>query len=230
VTVFAAIRNDARLQRRHGIWAVAALMVVAYVVPMVFLPSGVQRWILPVVIFSDPAIGVFFFAAALLLFERQDGVLEALAVTPMPERDYLVSKAVSLAVVALATSAAVAVGVRRAEFDFLWLAAGVVPTASLFVWLGIVAATRLETVNRVIVGGGIGVTVLSAPAVAFLAGLNSWWLGILPTYGSVRLIARAFAQPLGTGAATFAVFWLLAANALAYEAAKRSLKRYAQSR
>jgi fluoroquinolone transport system permease protein len=230
VTVFAAIRNDARLQRRHGIWAVAAVMVVAYVVPLVFMPPAVQRWILPVVIFSDPAIGVFFFAAALLLFERQDGVLEALAVTPMPERDYLVSKAVSLAAVALATSVAVAAAVRRADFDVRWLAAGVVPTASLFVWLGVVAATRLDTVNRVIVGGGIAVTILSAPAVAFLAGLDSEWLVILPTYGSVRLLARAFAQPLGTGTAVHAAFWLLASNALAYEAARRSLKRYAQSR
>lgn len=230
MTVAADIRNDARLQLRHGIWAVSAVMVVAYAVPLAFLPASVQHWILPMVIFSDPAIGVFFFTAALMLFERQDGVLDALAVTPMPARDYLSSKALSLAGVALLTSMAVAVAVRHASFGALWLVAGVVPTATLFVWLGIVAATRLGTLNRVIVGGGVCVTILSIPAIGLVVGVDWRLLGLFPTEASVLLIARAFDHPLSRGAAVYAALWLVAANALAYAAAKRSLAWYVRNR
>ena len=99
---------DVRLQVRYGFYAVYAVVTVLYVLGLTQVPDEYESLALTLVVFSDPAFLGFYFIAALVLFEKREGVVDAFTVSPLSGVEYLLSKTLSLTLLAVTASLVVA--------------------------------------------------------------------------------------------------------------------------
>lgn len=228
--IAAATRNDVRLQWRQGFYAAYALVTALYVVLLHLMPAEAYPRVVPFLVFSDPAVFGFFFAGALVILERDDGMMQALFVTPLGVGEYVAAKVLSLTMIAVATSLAIAAGAVASGFDIALLAVGVALTAALIIQIGLALASRFATINRFMLVGSAATAILAAPLLVF-TGVADWgWVRVLPTYASLVLIGGAFSDPASGAAAAAALAWLIVGNAAAYVWACRWIGRYGAGR
>lgn len=209
---------DVKLQFRHGFYAAYAVLTILYVLGLNALSptasEGVLRAVAVVLIFTDPATLGAFFVGGLVLLEKQHGSLEAVMVTPVRRREYLASKAASLTVLALATTAAMAwatgLPVRPGP-----LLVGCGLTSILFVLLGLAVVAGVHTVQGYLLAMVPVVTLPMIPAARFL-GLETPLLWLIPTQGSLRLMEAGLGgAPLNAAELLYAALALPGAAAAA---------------
>jgi fluoroquinolone transport system permease protein len=228
--LWVATRNDARLQWRHGFYAAYLLVTASYIATLRLTPLGSYPRVVPFLVFSDPAVFGFFFAGALVILERDDGMMQSLFVTPLGVGEYIVAKVLSLATIAVVTSLAIAAGAVGPRFDAAMLTIGVALTASLIVQIGLALAARFATINRFMLGGSAATMILVAPLLRF-AGVADWpWVVALPTHASLVLIAGAFDVSPALSAVVWSVAWLLAWNVASHLWARRWIAHYGAGR
>lgn len=229
--LWVATGNDVRLQWRHGFYAAYALVTALYVVALRFTPAGAYPLVVPFLVFSDPAVFGFFVAGALVILERDDGMMQTLFVTPLGVGEYVAAKVISLAAIAVVTSLAIAAGAVGLAFDGPLLVAGVALTAAFIVQVGLGLASRFSTINRFMLVGSAATTILAAPLVVFV-GVADWrWVAVLPTHASLLIIGGAFADPgPAPRAAAAALAWLLVWNVGAHVWARAWVARFGAGR
>jgi fluoroquinolone transport system permease protein len=188
----AAFRNDLRLQFRHGFYYVYLVLAIIYVIILRVLPDSARDLLLPLVIFTDPAIAGFYFIGAIVLLERADGTQQALFITPLRLRDYFLSKVLSLSTLALATSLAIALFAVGPLFNILALIIGVALTSILFVTLGLAFVSRFKVLNFYLFSAGLAVALMSLPLLGFLNIWDSLLFWLFPTQPCLVVIAVAF--------------------------------------
>lgn len=183
---------DVRLQFRYGFYAVYAVVTLFYLLVLGRLPGGLVEPALVLVLVTDTAVLGFYFVGALVLIEKREGVLDALVVSPLGVDGYLLSKTASLTALATLASTLVVGLVRPPGIDPLLLLAGVVPTASLFVLVGVAAVARFDTMNRYFFGALLYGVVLYAPLAGYLGLLETPLFYLLPVQPALVLVAGAF--------------------------------------
>jgi fluoroquinolone transport system permease protein len=229
--LWAAARNDARLQWRQGFYAAYVLLTTLYILALRLMPSRWYPRIVPFLVFSDPAVFGFFAAGALVILERDDGMMQTLFVTPLGIGEYVAAKVLSLTTLAVVTSLAIAAGAVGTDFDILLLAIGVALTAVLLIQIGLALAARFATINRFMLGGSAATFILAAPLLAFSGLVGSSWVVVLPTHASLVLIGGAFAErEPGIVAVASSIVWLLACNVAAFLWTRRWIARYGAGR
>lgn len=227
MTSLTLLAHDVRLQLRQGFYAAYAVLTLGYVVVFAAAPPALERLALPLVLFSDPGVLGFFFMGGLVLLERADGTLRALFVTTLSVRQYLAGKALSLTLLALVTSVAIAAAVRGAAFDPLLLVGAVLLTAPLSVLGGAIVASRARGVTHYVWLGVLSTTPLCLPFLSSLGLFDTPLFRALPTDASLRLLAAAFATerpPLPALLAHVAVLLVWTAGAFVW--AERWFQRY----
>lgn len=96
----AALRTDLRLQLRQGFYLAGAFVAAIWIAILSQLPADGVRVALPAFLFLNGLTTTFFFVAGLVLFEKREGVLAALVVTPLRDGEYLASKVATLSLLA----------------------------------------------------------------------------------------------------------------------------------
>lgn len=186
----AAVVQDLRLQWRHGLWLAYAFVCLSYVLVLGLFGPTLRGLLTMLALFADPAVLGFFFIGGLMLLERGDGTLPGSFVSPLRIDEWMLAKVISLTLLAVVASFAVAVplapGLRPG-----WLLAAIVPTSSCFVVIGVVAGTRFSTVNRYLIGGGLATLPLMTPMLAPLGVLDTPLFNWLPTGAALDLLEIA---------------------------------------
>ena len=217
---------DVRLQHRYGFYAVYVVLTIVYAGGIRLLPPGPSReTALILVLFSDPSFLSFYFIAALVLFEKGEGVVDALVTSPLSTRGYLLSKSLSLTALALATTVAITVLGYGSVVRWLPLLAGVGLTSILFVLVGVVAVARFDSINAYFMTALLYMSVLGAPVLGFLGIVETPLFYLLPAKPPLVLIEAAVST-VPTWEVAYAVVYLLAAIPVAYVAARRSFERH----
>ena len=121
----ACLKNDFKLQYRHGFYLAYVFVTVFYALFLRALPHGIRQLLLPVFIFNDPALAGLFFVGGMVLLEKGDGVFNALSVTPVSTSVYLLSKVLALTALSVASSLAVAAAAGGLALNWPLLALGV---------------------------------------------------------------------------------------------------------
>ncbi|WP_436924862.1 fluoroquinolone export ABC transporter permease subunit [Halosimplex amylolyticum] len=176
-------------------------------------------------VFSDPSLLGFYFVAALVLFEKGEGVLDALPTSPLSTRAYLWSKAISLTLLALlATTAITALGYG---VDLRWapLLASVGLTSLLFVFVGFVAVARFDSINAYFMTALAYTSVLCAPVLELVGFVETPLFYLLPAKPSLVLLEAAVGSVPAIELA-YAVGYLVAATGVASISARRSFDRH----
>jgi fluoroquinolone transport system permease protein len=189
------VAHDARMQFRNGFHAAYLFVVVSYIVLLRLLPPGLRAAVVAPVLLSEAAVVGFFFAGALLHFERGDGTLHAIAVTPVRTRDYLAARCVSLCALNTLVALGVAAGADLPRLDLPLLALAAVLTALFFTLLGTAVASRFGGIDRFVVLGGLVSALLGLAVFPYFGvGQTPLWR-ILPTDAALRLLGGATTTP-----------------------------------
>jgi len=209
--LFALFIADARFQWRYGFYGVYAALSVLYAIIVRLVPEAWRAGARALTLYSDPAALGFFFIGAIVLFEKGERVLSAVAVSPVLPGEYALSKLLSLACVSVASALAIQLAGGGSLTPTFF--AGVFFGSCFCTALGLTIAATTPSVNAFFVRSiPVGVLALAIGPVTWLGYLPSW-LSWNP--GSLML---SLIEPLGKPrpwAVAGLLAWLVPAYALA---------------
>ncbi len=216
---------DVRLQRRYGFYLVYTVLTVAFVLGLRLVPPELRTDAAVLLVVTDPTVLGFYFVAAMVLFEKGEGVLDALVTTPLGDRGYLLSKVCSLSLLAVVASTLVAVLGHGSVPGLGVLVVGVALASSLFVLVGFVAVARFDSVNAYFIAAVGWGTVLFLPLFGYVGLVDTPLFYLLPVQPVLVLVEGGF-RPLTLAELAYGVGYLLVANGVAYRWARRSFRRH----
>lgn len=221
-----AILWDLRLQMRYRILTVAAFITALYCALFQLLPASTRPVAAVVLIFSDPTTIGFIFVGVLVLFERAEGTLQAVIVSPLSELQYLWSKAISLTLVSVGCSVVMACVARGGiDFNVGLLVLGTALSSIMFVFVGIVGVVRVRSVNAYLVIVPQFLIPLALPLIPSLGIFESPLFYAIPTMGSIVLMDGSMGGRT-LWELVYGVVILVAAISAAQWAALRAFERH----
>jgi fluoroquinolone transport system permease protein len=186
--------TDIRLQMRYGLYLVSALMVLIW---GVLLGSIAGRTTLDSSLLVTPLvvlnliITTFYFMAALVLFERGEGAIAALAMTPLRELEYLLSKAVTLALLAAGETLLIVALLFGRGMHWPALIAGTMMLGILYALAGMMTVARFDSLSRFLMPSVVIVLVLILPLLAHFGFIPQGAAALHPATSSMILISHA---------------------------------------
>lgn len=215
---------DVRLQFRYGFYAVYAVLTAAYALGLTQVPPAFRERTLVLLVLTDPSVLGFYFVSALVLIEKREGALEALAVSPLGVRGYLRAKVASLTALAVVASLALVLLAHPRGVNLPLLVGGVALTSAFFVSVGLVAVSRFDTIEDYFFSAlGYG-AVMFAPLVGYLGVFETSLFWLLPARPARLLVAGAF-EGIAPWELAYAVGYLLAGTAVGLFVARRRFER-----
>lgn len=170
--VLHALRWDVIVQARNGFYWASAFLVIIISALLLYVPESARAnsaiWV-PAILAVNLQIITFFFVAGLMLLERDEGTLNALAVSPLSASGYLAMRTFSLTGLAAAeTIAIVWIGFGTGG-SWPLILGGTAALGIIYTCFGAAVATSYDSVNALLL-----------PASAFVALLL---LPLLPHFG-----------------------------------------------
>ncbi|CAN5199866.1 hypothetical protein BH23BAC1_BH23BAC1_35840 [soil metagenome] len=145
------IQWDLKLEVKYQILTVALIVTVLYCAIFLWLDMSSFHQLVIFFIFSDPALLGFMFIGALVLFEKSANTFPALVVTPMKVDEYLWSKAISLTLIALGCSTAMAIAAHGFNVNFGYFFLAVILTSLFFIFFGFIGVARVKSLNHYLI-------------------------------------------------------------------------------
>ena len=217
---------DWKIQGRYQIQTVAVVLTLLYWLLFYALPFENIDGLIIVCVYSDPAALGMVFVGALVLFEKNERTLQAMAVSPVPGSGYLWSKALSLTVLSLFLGLAMAIAGHGWQLHYFWLAIGIILTGLFFTFIGFLAVARVNSINQYILFLFPFLVVFNLPIFNFLKITDSWLLYLLPSQGSFLLLEAGFGRDISYWQLIYSVGYLLISIVVAYRLALRAYHRH----
>lgn len=215
--LWALLRGDVRVQFKYGFYFLYAAFSLLYIGLLAAFPQEWRQKAAVLMIFTDPAALGLFFMGAIVLFEKSERVLDSLAVAPIKISDYVLSKLLSIGIIS--TVVAVAIGLFGGVIQSLLLfIPGVFLCSCLFSSLGLMVASRADTLNGFILSAIPLQLFINLPAIAYVFGWQPAWLLLHPGVSAVEIL-------LNGRFAIFALIMLLCWTVLSLLFACRVVKK-----
>ena len=131
------------------------------------------EFFMPVLVMYGVSLTTVFLVGVLLLLERSEGTLNVVMVSPLRPSEYLASKLITLAGLALVESTIVAVVAYGLGWSFGWFVLAVVMRASMGVGVGVAVGVRYSSITRFLFPGILASLAFDFP--------NFWYFEIWPT-------------------------------------------------
>lgn len=211
--ISALIREDIRLQLRHGFYALYTILTIFYILLLSAVPAAWNHTVAAFAIFFDPATMGLFFMGAMMLFERNQRIHQALAVSPVSPNEYICGKLSSFGLISLLVAAVLALCSHSSLFPVL---AGTLLASFMFTLLGIIAASHIKSLNQFLLLSVPLESICYIPLLAYLLGYMQKSLSLFPTSVCMDLILN---KPISA----FGIILALAVLLLLFVAARRSL-------
>lgn len=183
------IKQDIKFQFRHGFYLVYGIISGLYIVLLKVLGPKVSSVLSPIILFTDPTFIGFFFIGAILFFEREQRVTEALFVTPITKSGYILSKCISLTLISLLVVILISIVIHGLYINWFLLLFAVTSTSFIFILIGIIFSKYFKTVTIYLILGGLALGPFSLPIIYQLGLVNSKLFYLLPTTASLKLIS-----------------------------------------
>ncbi|ABR47678.1 ABC-2 type transporter [Alkaliphilus metalliredigens QYMF] len=187
-----ALKADMRFQFKQGFYFVYVILTLMYMILISQFPHGFTSYAVPIVIFTDPSFIGFFFIGGIVMLEKVQGILQYLVVTPLRPREYLISKVISLTLLAEVAGFAIAYVTYKAPFNWILLFIGIFLTAAFFTLYGFVVAASCNTINEYFIKMIPYMLGLMIPTLYYFTYPNVWILRLLPSVAGFNLVNGAF--------------------------------------
>lgn len=184
-----------------------------------------RQGILPVYLTMNVALMGLFIIAAYIFLDKEEGVIKALAVSPLATWQYLASKMLLMLCLGV-VSTLVVVLLLGGTANLLWLMALVVASNLFGSALGLLIASYFDSMVQAMEVLYTAMVVLMFASYSYLMpAFSPWWVRLLPTYSMLV----AFRETLLVGGDMQLVFMtimmLLLLGAAAFYAANRRYQR-----
>lgn len=200
----ATLLCDVRLQLRNGFYYATVFMLLVWALILAWLPAADLRWILPPLVLGNLVINTFYFLAALVLLEHDEGSLQARRVTPLRQHEYLVSKLITLTALALAENLLIVVLFHGTGFAWLMMSVAIIIASVLYALLGMIAVARYDSINTFLMPSVLYTAFAEIPLLAYLGGVTHPILFLHPLQPPLLLAEGAF-RPLGAAELTYGI-------------------------
>ena len=213
-----ALRWDIVVQARNGFYWATAFMVLIVGALLLAIPEMARAnaaiWV-PALVAVNLQVTTFFFVAGLMLLERDEGTLSALAVSPFSPGGYLASRMISLTALAAVETIAVVWIAFDTRGAWLMLMAGTAALGAIYTGVGAVVAARYTSVNALLLPASVVVTLLLLPLLPHFGFAPRALYLLHPIEPAITLIRAAYGAA-GTADVVFGVAGSLAWIAVAY--------------
>lgn len=204
------ILGDMHFQFKYGFYFIYAVFCVFYVFLLFIFPESWREKAASIMIYSDPAAMGLFFMGAIVLLEKSQRVLNALAVSPVKVSEYIAAKVVSLMIISILVSLILACAAGLENIGMVLLSTAL--TSIIFTLLGLTAAARINSLNQYVIATVPAEIICFAPPLMFLFAptVAMRWF---PLNGSMALIAntsRNIALDLLLLVAAIVCLWVIA--------------------
>lgn len=226
--LLAALRLDVRLQVRYGLYAVTALVVAFWAIALWLVAAAVRphaALIVPVFVVGNLLMTTFYFVAALVLFEKGEGSLSAIATTPLRDSEYLLSKVLSLVALALVESLVIVAWLSGTTVRWELLISSSALLAAIYTMLGFIAIVRYDSINEFLIPSMGYVFAFVAPLIGHFGFVDSVFFLPHPVEMALVLMRGAYAPEPGWKLAV-ALFGLVAWFAATFVWARRRFDRF----
>jgi len=191
-----------------------------------------NRMLLPVFLFTDPAMVGLIFIAALMFMEKDEGTLLAYLVSPGRIYEYLLSKAATLALLGLLFTLILVPPVMGLDPNWLHLLLLMVVSGFFASLLGAWISVHFSNLSQALFPLVMVMSILTAPAAAYMnPSFSPAWLRLFPTYPMVFGLREALFPSGNPGDVYSALLvlslWTVAMLALASVAFRRQISRAA---
>jgi len=185
---------DLRLQLRNGFYYAVIFVVVASGSLLRQFPTERLSGLMGVILFSNLAVNTFYFVSGLLLLERDEATLSALAVSPLRAREYLASKLITLSGLSLVESSLILLigyGQRVAILPYI---AGLVLASLIYTLLGLIVVVRYRSINEFLMPSMLYTGLLNLPVFTLLLNYRDWPVYLHPMQGPLLLLQAGFSS------------------------------------
>lgn len=190
--LLAALKSDIKFQLKQGFYLVYTCLTILYLLILYFIPEGViKTYAVPLTIFTDPAIIGYFFIGSIVMLEKQQGIIDALAVTPLDPKEYLISKAISLSIIGLISSLLIAT-LAGGRVNWLYAVAGILLNSLLYTLFGFIAAGGAKSVNSYFLRAIPMMLIVIFPCFTLIDFPFSWLFRIFPSVAGLELMIGSF--------------------------------------
>lgn len=178
---------DIRFQVKYGFYFLYAVLTVIYALVLSAVPEGWREKTAVILIFSDPASMGLFFMGAIILLEKSQHTPCAVAVSPVCTMEYIAAKVGSLSVISFVVAGILALdaGIENVPMALF----GTVISSVTFSLLGIVAATKIFSLNQFILWTVPIEIACFVPAVLHLFRVTPAWLRYYPVNACMDMIS-----------------------------------------
>jgi fluoroquinolone transport system permease protein len=183
-------KYDINVQLRSGYWSVYGIIGLIYILILVNLPISIRDKVAIYCIFSDTSVLGLIFVGALVLLEKQQGVLMSLSVTPLKLNTYLFSKVLSLTLLSTLVSSLVWIIPLWSFNGYAILLPGVILSSIVHIMFGLGFSAGAGSFNQFMARVILGSLMMTLPVIPMFLIPNTGWLIILPMNAAVDLFYR----------------------------------------
>lgn len=220
------LKHDFRLLNRNRIIQISVLVTIIYIAVFKGLSAfGNMDQLLVLVIFNDPALLGFLFIGVITLFEKNENTIQVLAVTPFNEKNYILSKSISLTVIALVCCLAMAIAADGFNFNMIHFILASVLTSMLFSFLGFIAVSGENSFNKYILKALGYLVLLSLPFTGYFGLTEFYWFVLFPTQPAIDLFHASFDETMSAGRIFYAYSGLIVWCLVSYYIALKSITK-----
>jgi fluoroquinolone transport system permease protein len=219
------LKWDAVLQWRAGFYYMGFFVTIAWIALLSGVPHDSLKVLLPPFMLLSLNITTYYFIAGLVLFEKGEGILNGLVVTPLQEREYLLSKTVTLTALAVVESVLIILFSYGVEFSVIPLISGMISMSVIYALIGFVMVARYDSINQYLLPSSLFVGFLQAPWLFYFGIIENPLFYLFPTQGPLLLLKWGF-EPITQWDAIYAVGYSLVWIAISYYLARKAFFRF----
>ena len=182
------ILGDIRQQYKYGFYALYTLFTLVYITVLRILPMPWKELCTTTLIFSDPVLIGLMFMGAIILFEKSEKVMQALAVSPISIHTYILSKVISIGLISLLSGVLIAL-FSGMEHSYIHLVVGIMLGSALFTLVGISLSAFISTMNNFMLIMVPTLIISVAPISVYTMGYKSGAMLLHPSISLIELMS-----------------------------------------
>lgn len=227
--LISTIMVDFRQQYRYGFFVVAAFTVLVFVFMLSQFDQHASLTFIPVFVFMNMMLGTFYFVAGMVLFEKGEGILQGLIVTPLRVEEYLGSKVLTLTALSLVENIVMVTAIFGTDYNVLLLIAGTIISAIMYILIGFVVVSRYRSITEYLMPSAAILVAIMLPIIDYLKIFETPLMYLHPMQAPLVLMKAAF-MPVETWQLAYGVLYSIIIIAVAFVLSKRAFNKHIVNR
>ncbi|MEM7032824.1 MAG: ABC transporter permease [Chloroflexota bacterium] len=196
-----ALITDFVVQVKNKLYiiGIAVAILVALALSQLANPSVLSIWV-PSLMLLAVGSTTLLYVSGMVIFEKDEGTLNAIIVSPLRPSEYLWSKIITLTLLATVESIVMIGGtmlIFSLSFNLTWpnipiLLLGIIAIGMIYTLIGIILVVRFDTITDFLIPMAALAVPLQIPVLYFLGVIDSPVLLLIPTSAPTILMQGAY--------------------------------------